>query len=126
MASSLVSSVSGIAECVFSTLFPSDCRLCGAPLIKISRLPVCDCCLAAMHPIDGSVCSTCGERLLSRYTVVQGVASCGDCQRMQPMFAKAVAYGSYETGLRELIQLLKYQQVRPAASVLGRMLGEAV
>src|SRR5436189_270796 len=40
MASSLVSSVSGIAECVFATLFPSGCRLCGAPLVKISRLPM--------------------------------------------------------------------------------------
>jgi len=39
---------------------------------------------------------------------------------------KAVAYGSYESGLRELIHLLKYNQVRPAANVLGRMLAEAI
>ena len=39
---------------------------------------------------------------------------------------KAAAYGSYEGGLRELIHLLKYDQVRPAANVLGRMLAEAV
>jgi ComF family protein len=45
---------------------------------------------------------------------------------MEPLFAKAVAYGSYEGGLRELIHLLKYQQVRPAAAVLGRMLAEGV
>ena len=37
-----------------------------------------------------------------------------------------VAYGSYDGGLRELIHLLKYEQVRPAAAVLGRMLAEAV
>jgi ComF family protein len=37
-----------------------------------------------------------------------------------------VAYGSYESGLRELIHLLKYGGVRPAANVLGRMLAEAV
>jgi glutamine phosphoribosylpyrophosphate amidotransferase len=29
-----------VVECVFATLFPSDCRLCGAPLVKISSLPV--------------------------------------------------------------------------------------
>ena len=45
---------------------------------------------------------------------------------MEPPFARAVAYGSYDGGLRELIHLLKYEQVRPAASVLGRMLAEAV
>ncbi len=39
---------------------------------------------------------------------------------------KAAAYGSYENGLRELIHLLKYDGVRPAANVLGRMLSEAM
>jgi ComF family protein len=42
------------------------------------------------------------------------------------MFVRAVAYGSYEEGLRELIHLLKYNAVRPAARVLGRMLAEAI
>jgi ComF family protein len=37
-----------------------------------------------------------------------------------------VAYGSYDAGLRELIHLLKYNGVRPAAKVLGRMLAEAL
>jgi ComF family protein len=37
-----------------------------------------------------------------------------------------VAYGSYDRGLRELIHLLKYNMVRPAANVLGRMLAEAL
>ena len=44
----------------------------------------------------------------------------------RPPYEKASAYGSYEGGLRELIHLLKYDRVRPAAQVLGRMLAEAV
>ena len=79
-----------------------------------------------MHPIAGLVCGICGERLGSSYAVSEGMARCGACQRLEPLFAKAVAYGSYEGGLRELIHLLKYEQVRPAANVLGRMLGEAI
>lgn len=79
-----------------------------------------------MHPIACLVCGICGERLASPYAVSEGMARCGACQRLEPLFAKAVAYGSYEGGLRELIHLLKYEQVRPAAGVLGRMLGEAV
>jgi ComF family protein len=51
---------------------------------------------------------------------------CDLCRRLKPPFVKAVAYGSYDGGLRELIHLLKYEQVRPAAVVLGRMLAEAV
>jgi ComF family protein len=51
---------------------------------------------------------------------------CVLCRRLEPPYAKASAYGSYESGLRELIHLLKYDGVRPAASVLGRMLAEAI
>jgi len=134
----LVSWASGIAAGLFATLFPSDCRLCGAPLINISRLPVCEDCLAAMRPIAGGLCSICGERVLSPFAFAaeagsadardseSGEARCGLCRRLEPPYVKATAYGSYESGLRELIHLLKYNQVRPAANVLGRMLAEAV
>jgi len=53
-------------------------------------------------------------------------ALCGICRRLDPPFEKAVAYGSYDGGLRELIHLLKFEQVRPAANVLGRMLAEVI
>ena len=128
LVSCLVSSVSGVAESLFATLFPSDCRLCGAPLINISRLPVCRACLSDMRPIAGGVCAICGERLITPYASVaaEGEPRCGLCRRLEPAFAKAVAYGSYDGGLRELIHLLKYDQVRPAACVLGRMLAETL
>jgi len=53
-------------------------------------------------------------------------ARCMLCQRTDPPFERAVAYGSYDGGLRDLIHLLKFQQVRPAAAVLGRMLAETI
>jgi len=81
-----------------------------------------------MHAISGGVCAICGERLFSSYAVAgaAGEPRCGLCRRIHPPFARAVAYGSYESGLRELIHLLKYGGVRPAANVLGRMLAEAI
>ena len=48
------------------------------------------------------------------------------CRRVEPRFTKAAAYGAYDGGLRELIHLLKYDHVRPAARVLGRMLAEVL
>lgn len=51
---------------------------------------------------------------------------CGACQEQLPPYQKAVAYGAYDGELRELIHLLKYDQVHPAASVLARMLVLAV
>ena len=81
-----------------------------------------------MHAIGGGVCAICGERLFSSDAVAgaAGEPRCGLCRRIEPPFARAAAYGSYESGLRELIHLLKYGGVRPAATVLGRMLAEAI
>jgi len=116
-----------VAESLFATLFPADCRICGEPLIRISRLPVCEDCLESIHPIAGGVCAICGERIVSGYALESAEeVRCGICRRVDPPFAKAAAYGSYESGLRDLIHMLKYQQVRPAANVLGRMLAEVI
>jgi ComF family protein len=88
-----------------------------------------------MRPIAGGLCAICGERLLSPFAFAaepvqssaeSGETRCGLCRRLEPPYLKATAYGSYDGGLRELIHLLKYNGVRPAANVLGRMLAEAV
>jgi ComF family protein len=83
----------------------------------------------------GHLCSVCGERVLSSLSsssvssadvVVDESFPCPLCRRAAPPFAKAVAYGSYQGGLREMIHLLKYAGVFPAAKVLGRMVAEAM
>lgn len=51
---------------------------------------------------------------------------CRVCQHAHPPFERAVAYGSYDGALRDLIHLLKFDQVRPAAPVLGRMLADLI
>jgi ComF family protein len=116
-----------IADGLFTILFPSDCRLCGEPLAKISRLPVCQECLDAIHPIEGGLCVVCGERIFSPYAVSSSdQPRCGLCRRVEPVFARALAFGSYEGELRELVHLLKYDRVRPASTVLGLRLSEAI
>jgi ComF family protein len=124
----VVSWAANVAESLFATLLPADCRICGEPLIRISRLPVCEACLASIHPISGVLCAVCGQRIATSYALHEagGEILCGLCRRLEPPFAKAAAYGSYESGLRDLIHMLKYQGVRPAANVLGRMLAEAI
>jgi ComF family protein len=66
--------------------------------------------------------------VLSSYAELDadGLRICPVCRRIERPFNRAVAYGSYEGGLRELVHLLKYNGVRPAAAVLGRMLSEAI
>jgi predicted amidophosphoribosyltransferase len=114
-----------VAQGLFAALFPSECRICASPLLNISRLPVCTSCLLAMHPIAGPTCDLCGEKL-SGWQGSSETQVCSACQEMHPSFSKAAAYGAYQGELRDLIHLLKYERVLPAADALGRMLAEAI
>ena len=114
-----------VAQGLFAALFPSDCRLCDAPLLNISRLPVCPDCISSMRPISVETCEICGEGMIG-LARPEEPQSCGNCRESRPLFDKACAYGSYAGELRELIHLLKYEQVEPAANVLGGMLAEAI
>ncbi len=111
-----------------SVLFPSHCRLCQAPLTRFALTPVCDACLGAIRPFTGPRCAACGERLVSAHVMSErdGAVLCLTCLQNEPAFTRASAYGSYDGGLRDLVHLLKYERVRPAAGLLGRMLAEVV
>jgi ComF family protein len=131
VSSGFSSLVKNAVASLFFTFFPSDCRICGSPLIQVSQLPVCNDCLTAMHPLRGNHCSVCGEAMAGEWDAELHLTECGEtrclvCQNEDPPFERAVAYGQYDAGLRDLIHLLKFQQVRPAAKVLGHMLAEVI
>ncbi len=98
------------------------------PLTNVSRLPVCEDCLASIVPLSGELCRVCGERLATPFLVnaQADLAKCEVCRRAAPPYTQAVAYGSYDRALRELIHLLKYSAILPAAKVLGRLTAEAM
>ncbi len=122
---SLVAPISVAVRSVFSIFFPSDCRLCGIPLVNISRLPVCRECLDSIQPISAPQCVQCGERLLPAQ-LLMGDGHCQGCRDFEPEFDRAVSFGEYAGALRGLIHLLKYDKVLPAAPVLGAMLAEVI
>ena len=51
---------------------------------------------------------------------------CTRCRQDPPMFERAVAYGAYEGSMREMVHLLKYEQMRPLAGSLGRLLADSM
>ena len=145
------------AATLFFTLFPADCRICDSPLIEVSRLPACETCLLALHPLSGAYCAVCGQNLPRRNNfettnrdrdlntdlntdlstgATTGLNSglninindprCLLCQKVDPPFERAVAFGSYEDGLRDLIHLLKFHRVSPAARILGLKLASTI
>ena len=123
------------AASFFFTVFPADCRICRSPLLKISRLPVCDDCLRSLRPLNRSLCAVCGEDMPVALApplddddgaALQDHLRCRLCQLAPPPFERAVAFGSYDGALRELIHLLKFDQVRPAATALGQLLADSI
>jgi ComF family protein len=79
-----------------------------------------------MDPLDGVLCTLCGEKLPERYFADEAGPRCVPCQHAAPLFRKAVAYGAYDGALRDLLHLFKYQHVRSAAPLLGRLLNRGL
>ena len=55
-----------------------------------------------------------------------GDGRCRGCHEFEPDFDRAVSFGEYAGALRGVIHLLKYDNVLPAAPVLGEKLAEAI
>lgn len=87
---------------------------------------MCDACLGRIVPLEGTLCSTCGEKLSGSRFVGDSAPLCELCRRVRPRFRKAAAYGAYEGALRDLLHVFKYQRVRPAARLLAGLLSEAI
>jgi ComF family protein len=69
-------------------------------------------------------CSVCGERL--EFEPTELIPLCGVCRRLPPRFDFAVSFAGYDGTLRKLVHLLKYEQLRPAAQVLGDKLAQEI
>ncbi len=105
-------------------LLPSNCRVCERPLLRLARIPVCDACIASLERAHVTACSICGEALDLASPEAERI--CPLCRRAHPEFDFAVSFGAYDGALRKLIHLLKYEQLRPAANVLGAQIASVI
>jgi ComF family protein len=94
-------------------------------LTNISRIPVCEDCLAGIHTVRAPQCIVCGDRLTGAQ-LLMGDGRCIHCRDNKPAFDRALSFGEYKGPLRGLIHLLKYENVTPAAGPLGDMLAETM
>src|SRR5215470_9118711 len=69
---------------IAAVLLPSDCRVCGGSLTRLSRIPVCNQCLSSLAPADVTACSVCGEAL--GFHSAGTALVCGVCRRAHPRF----------------------------------------
>lgn len=107
-------------------MFPDECRVCGAPLRELSRIPVCRECLHKPEPLSAEYfCTSCRTPFLNP-APLDREGRCDLCRRELRGFDAAYSYGAYEGVLRDLIHLFKYARIRPLAGPLGALLVSAI
>ena len=78
--------------------------------------------------MEGELCLICSERLFTfgDQPPAGEERICGLCRRARPPYQRAVAFGEYNGELRELLHLLKYESMQPAAAFLSGLLAHAI
>jgi ComF family protein len=111
---------------LFNLVFPDHCKVCSSALENVSRIPVCQSCLDAPKPIQAEYwCDRCRAPFLTPWFLVEGLCDlCRDDQAGSTIkgFDTAYSFGPYETELRRLIQLYKYERIHTLAAPLGQFL----
>ena len=128
-----------VLDDLVTTIFPGNCRVCGGPLLSAGAAPVCRWCVGRITEQAMTLCRRCGEALEmdlesdrfvgGEWADERGPAEgvlCTPCRLAPPPFERAVAYGLYADGMREMVHLLKYERVRAVAKPLGAMLSRAI
>ncbi len=119
-----------VAADLLNTLMPSDCRVCGAAMAKLSRVRVCEACIERVGSLrdaeQGVYCSRCGDAMgmeSARFAAALGVSECTMCRLAPPLFDRAVSFASYDGEMRRLLHLLKFEGMRGVAT---HLLGDAL
>jgi ComF family protein len=122
-----------LAADLTNTLFPSDCRLCGAAIIAFDKVRVCNECVSRVGSTGTEaeiLCARCGAALgmeSARFSLALGLTECTTCRLAPPAFARAMAFCTYDNEMRELLHLLKFEGQRKIAEhVLGWRVAEAI
>src|SRR5206468_8207899 len=95
-------------------------------LVKWTRVPVCEECMAAPVAHDAEYfCAVCHAPFVNAWPLdEQGV--CTACRSGLRAFDHAASFGMYEGALRSLIHLFKYSGMRPLALPLAQYLEKAL
>jgi ComF family protein len=123
--------VRAVVDDLATTFFPADCRVCGGPLTGAGISSLCKECVDALREQTTELCARCGEALdldgLRFTRQIEGEAVlCGPCRMVPPEFERAAAWAEYNAGMREAIQLLKFERMETVARPLGRLLAKAI
>ncbi len=112
-------------DALASVLFAAPCRICDAPLLHASRIPICRTCLSSFVEIGEPLCPCCGRPRVFAVAQQPGAmppqaapavsvtspSLCRLCRAKTFAFARARNWAAYNESLTSAIMLLKYEEV---------------
>jgi ComF family protein len=124
-------------DAVVSVLFPADCRLCKKLLVRASRVPICEECLASFAAIAGDLCEICGTLPETPFGSSAARAAggsdpdgerpvCSVCRTRRYAFDRARSYATYGSELVRAIVMLKFERIEPLGVWFAERLAEVV
>ena len=114
------------SDAIVSVFFPAGCRICERLLVRASRVPFCEECLASFSAAPEKSCEVCGQAL-AWMTVREGEPLvCRACQQKTYAFERARSYGIYDGQLVRAILLLKWERIEPLGAWFAEKLAEIV
>lgn len=113
-------------DALSSVLFPAPCRICQAPLIAASSIPICLECLASFERLSGPACRCCGRPFISIVAAQAQEPLCHACRRGVYAFELARSHAVYNDPMMKAITLMKYEQVTRLGHWFAAQLAERV
>ena len=113
-------------DAVVSVFFPAGCRICNELLVRASRVPFCEECLASFEAPPEKKCEVCGQALAWMTPREGEPLVCRACQQKTYAFERARSYGIYDGALVRAILLLKWERIEPLGGWFAERLGEVV
>ncbi len=104
------------------SVFPSKCKICGAPLKSGERV-ICNSCIKEFERHSGAKCPVCGKFYFSESAKD---LICGECLKSRPKFEIHRSAGIYEGKLRETILIFKYSGYEHLSKILAKFLVENI
>lgn len=125
-------------DALVSVLFAAPCRICDAPLLNASRIPICENCLASFVPIAEPLCACCGRPQPPAASQSAPAAAppqsnapgpptpplCHLCRARTFAFARARNWAVYNESLTAAVMLLKYEEVTRLGDLFAARLAE--
>ena len=118
-------SLAKLLEPVAALFFPPRCHSCGRrATVGERRFNVCLDCWAGLQELGEAVCFRCGIPLGAADGELTSTYLCARCRTKRIPFKQMRSLYRYDTPLRELIHIFKFEGMIDLGRELGRLLGE--